>query len=51
MEEYIKQLGNSAITIIKAVRDFAEVYNLLDSQTYLDFLDELNKLSIDQDRK
>lgn len=51
MDKYIKQLGESAIYIIKTVRDFAEMYDLLDSQAYLDFLDELNELSIDQDRK
>ena len=35
---------------IKDCRDLAEKLNMLDSQEYLNFLDELNKLSIDQDR-
>lgn len=51
MEEYVRQLGNSVISMILTIRDFAEMYDLLDSQAYLDFLDEINELSIDQDRK
>ena len=51
MEEYIRQLGNSVISMILIIRDFAEHNNLLDSQSYLNFLDKLNELSLDQDRK
>ena len=35
---------------IKECRDLAEKLNMLDSQEYLDFLDTINELSIDQDR-
>ena len=36
---------------IKNIRDITEKYNSLDNQDYLNFLDTLNELSIDQDRK
>lgn len=29
----------------------SETFNMLDSQEYLNFLDKLNELSLDQDRK
>lgn len=35
---------------IEDIRNFAEKNNLLDTQEYLDFLDTLNELSLDQDR-
>lgn len=40
----------TVINQIQNIRDYAEEHNLLDSQEYLDFLDTLNQLSIDQDR-
>lgn len=46
IEIYYEQALNS----IKKLRISAASLNLLDSQAYLNFLDELNKLSIDQDR-
>lgn len=42
---------NSIINNITTLRKKAEELKLLDSQIYLDFLDELNNLSLDQDRK
>lgn len=39
------------LVYIKFLRDKFEEKGLLDSQNYLNFLDELNKLSIDQDRQ
>lgn len=47
MEDYIKQLGYSAIATLNVIRDIAEKFNLLDSQTYLDTLDAINELTID----
>lgn len=40
--------------IIKQIKDLDTIFiktNLIDTQTYLNFKDELNKLSIDPDRK
>ena len=39
-----------AIGSIKLVRKYAEAMDQLDEQWFLDFLDEINKLSIDPDR-
>lgn len=49
--QYLKQGYNHALNEIRFLRNQAEKLNLLDSQDYLDFLDNLNSLSIDQDRK
>lgn len=38
------------IELIKEIRQWAEENNQLDEQWYLNFLDDINKLSIDQDR-
>lgn len=52
-EVRIQHLKNYYLQLIKEVefiREQSEKLNLLDSQEYLNFLDSLNKLSIDQDR-
>ena len=41
---------NLILDKIKFIRSKAVELNLLDSQDYINFLDELNELSIDQDR-
>ena len=46
---YIK-VGEGIIKQIENIREYATEYNQLDEQWYLDFLDKLNELSIDQDR-
>ena len=46
VNEHIKM----AIGSIKLVREYAKVNNQLDEQWFLDFLDDINKLSIDPDR-
>ena len=38
------------INFIEQLRDYAEENELLDSQEYLNFLDKINELSIDQNR-
>lgn len=51
IENYnVEEQMTMAIGSIKLVRKFAEATNQLDEQWYLNFLDEINKLSIDQDR-
>lgn len=47
---YIKSLCKKSLNDIEFIRGIANRYELLDEQFYLDYLDELNKLSIDQDR-
>ena len=51
MKELILQLYEASIKEIKAIRNLAIKYNILDEQETLDWLDALNKLSIDPDRK
>lgn len=48
--DYIKQLCNKSIEDIIDIRNIAVKNNLLDEQFFLDYLDELNKLSIDPER-
>lgn len=36
---------------VNEIRQYAIENNLLDTQEFIDFMDELNKLSIDPDRK
>lgn len=38
------------IKTIKEIREYAAKNNQLDAQWFLDFLDDINKLSIDPDR-
>ena len=47
---FLEMASEKIIKPIERIRKFAEGHNLLDTQEYLDFLDTLNKLSIDQDR-
>lgn len=48
--QYQNRLYKTIIDNILFIRDKTKELNLLDSQDYLNFLDTLNKLSIDQDR-
>lgn len=54
MDKFLQKLFirciKASIRDIKKIRQYAEKANYLDEQWYLDYLDELNKLSIDQDR-
>lgn len=47
---YLKSCYNKIIQDVKEIRNLTEKYNSLDNQDYLNFLDTLNELSIDQDR-
>ena len=47
----IEVLGGIILKDIKALREYAIENNLLDTQEFINFMDELNKLSIDPDRK
>lgn len=47
----LHQISENIIERIKFVRDSAEEQHLLDTEWYLDFLDTLNALSLDQDRQ
>ena len=49
-EFYIK-LGKDICKQIQNIREYAIEYNQLDEQWFINFLDELNKLSLDPDRK
>jgi hypothetical protein len=52
IEDYdIRKQISIAIGSIKLVRKYAETTNQLDKQWFLDFLDTINELSIDPDRK
>jgi len=52
IEDYdVKKHISIAIGSIKLVRKYAETTNQLDEQWFLDFLDTINELSIDPDRK
>lgn len=51
INEYLHTLYKSTISNIELIRDMAEQFKMLDSQEYLNFLDTLNALSLDQDRK
>ena len=44
-------LAGIIIKDVKMIREYAIENNLLDTQEFLDFMDELNKLSIDPNRK
>lgn len=46
----MKELYESIIKMITATESLVKQYNLLDSQDYLNFKDELNRLSLDSDR-
>lgn len=51
IEEYLHALYKNTISTIELIRDMSETYGMLDSQEYLNFLDKLNSLSLDQDRQ
>jgi len=52
IEDYdVRKHMSIAIGSIKLVRKYAETTNQLDEQWFLDFLDTINELSIDPDRK
>lgn len=44
------ELYEASIQEIKAIRNLSIEYNMLDDQNFLNWLDELNKLSVDPDR-
>lgn len=47
IEKLIKRCIKGSLKDIKKIRHYCEEYHFLDEQWYLDYLDELNKLSID----
>ena len=47
----IEILGGIILKDIRELREYAKENNLLDTQEFLDFMDALNELSIDPDRK
>lgn len=50
LEVVLAELAKDTLLTIKNIRDAAEQAGLLDKQWYLNWLDALNMLSIDQDR-
>lgn len=50
MKNLFKQLYEANIQEIKAIRDLAIEYDMLNEQETLDWLDEMNKLSIDPEQ-
>lgn len=50
LEIVLAELAKDVLLTIKNIRDTAEQAGLLDKQWYLNWLDALNILSIDQDR-
>lgn len=50
MKKIISELYEASIQEIKAIRNLSIEYNMLDDQNFLNWLDELNKLSVDPDR-
>lgn len=50
MKNLFKQLYEANIQEIKAIRNLAIEYNMLNEQETLDWLDEMNKLSIDPEQ-
>lgn len=49
-EDLFKYLYEYNIKEIKAIRDLSIRYNMLDEQIFLDWLDDINSLSIDPER-
>lgn len=49
--ELLKQACEASLTEIKAIIDVAKIAKCLDEQFFLDYLDKLNKFSIDPDRE
>ena len=50
MKNLFKQLYEANIQEIKAIRNLAIEYDMLNKQETLDWLDEMNKLSIDPEQ-
>jgi len=50
MKNLFKQLYEANIQEIKAIRNLAIEYDMLNEQETLDWLDEINKLSIDPEQ-
>lgn len=50
MKELLLQLYEVNIQEIKAIINLSIEYNMLDEQPFLNWVDELNKLSLDPDR-
>lgn len=50
IKKTIYELYEANIQEIKAIRNLSIEYNMLDDQNFLNWLDELNKLSVDPDR-
>ena len=50
IKKMICELYEANIQEIKAIRNLSIEYNMLDDQNFLNWLDELNKLSVDPDR-
>ena len=51
MKNKLKEACEASITEIKAILNAAKLVNCLDEQFFLDYLDKLNKFSIDPDRE
>ena len=49
-QDILKEQMNIAIGSIKLIRKYAIEYNQLNEQWFLDFMDEINKLSIDPEQ-
>ena len=50
MNKFFKDLYQANIDVIKAIERLSKDNNMLDTQEYLDWKDELNALSLDLDR-
>lgn len=47
----IEVLGGIILKDVREIRQYAIENNLLDTQEFINFMDELNKLTIDPDRE
>ena len=50
MKETLYQLYETSITEIKAIKDLSVMYELVNDQHFLDWLDALNECSLDPEQ-
>ena len=48
MDKIIKELYESSISEIKAILSLSETYNMLNTQEFINWCDELNKISCEK---
>lgn len=50
MKQLLQQLYESSISEIQAIRRLSIEYNMINEQSFIDWLDKLNELSIDPEQ-